>query len=254
MLELPVAIAAVLYARRARTLALRGRPVPGRRQAWFYGGLLVLLVALVSPVHELAEERLFYMHMVQHLLLGDLAALMIVLGLDGRLLRPLLAWRPMQRLRVLAHPLVALPLWAANLFLWHLPALYEGALRSDSLHALEHALFFTTGALMWAAVVQPLPGPRWFGLGARAGYVLAVRTLAAALANVFIWSGRPFYGAYAAGERLSGVDPLTDQQIAGLIMFVEGSVVTVLAFAWLFLRFMSETAPARARARPPRSA
>lgn len=241
-----IAVAGFLYARRSATLARRGRPVAVSKQISFFAGLLLLAIALASPLPRIAEERLFWVHMVQHLLLADLAALAIVLGLDGRLLRPLLANRAVRKLRVLAHPLVALPLWAATLVLWHLPGPYQAALGSGGLHTTEHLLFFSTGALMWAAVLEPLPGPRWFGAGAKAVYVLAVRTVAAVLASVFIWSETVFYPDYAAGERLSGIAPLTDQRIGGAIMFVEGGIVTLVAFAWAFMHWMREPAPARA--------
>lgn len=236
----PPLLLAFCYGFRARELGTRGRQVDRWRQLAFYSGVAVLVLAVTSPVDTIGEERLFWVHMVQHLMLGDIAPLLIVLGLSGPLLRPLLAARPIQRLRFLAHPLVALPLWTANLFLWHLPVLYEAALRHDAVHALEHALFFTTGALMWSAVVEPLPGPVWFGTGPRAIYVLAVRTLQALLANVFIWSGHVFYPLYASGERIEAVSPSTDQTIGGSIMFVEGAIVTLVVFAWLFLRWTRE--------------
>jgi putative membrane protein len=231
--------AVVAYARRSRTLARRGRPVPGARQAWFFAGVTILLAALVSPLHAIGEERLFYVHMTQHLLIGDLAPLAIVLGLDGRILRPLLALPVVGRLRVLAHPLVAFPLWVANFALWHLPAFYGAALAAGPVHALQHGLFFATGALMWAAVVEPLPGPAWFGAGPKALYVLAVRAVGTVVASVFIWSEVVFYPGYA-GEPGVGPSALTDQRIGGLVMFVEGGVVTVLVFAWLFLRWTRE--------------
>ena len=113
--------------------------------------------------------------MVQHVLLGDLAPLAFVAALTGPLLRPVLALPVIGKLRVLAHPLVALPIWAVNLYIWHLPALYEAALRHDSVHALEHVCFFTGGALMWAPVVEVLPGPAWFGTGTKLGYIVVVR-------------------------------------------------------------------------------
>jgi cytochrome c oxidase assembly factor CtaG len=193
--------------------------------------------------------------MAQHLLIGDLAALCVVNGLSGPLLRPLLALPLVGRLRALAHPFVALPLWAVTFYSWHVPSLYQAALAHDSLHALEHGLFFATGALMWAAVVEPLPGPAWFGTGWKAVYVLVVRTLGAVLANVFIWAGHPLYDRYLPGERAWGVSPAADQTIGGAIMFVEGSVVTLVAFAWLFLRWMGEPEPRPGRPRPrPRPA
>lgn len=179
--------------------------------------------------------------MVQHLLLGDLGPLAIVCGLSGPVLRPLLARLPARRLRALAHPVPAVIAWAAILFLWHAPPLYQAALTHDTVHALEHASFFWGGVLMWAAVVETLPGPLWFGNGWRALYVLVVRTAGAILASVFIWAGRPLYPRYAAGEHLAHTAPLTDQRIGGLIMFTEGGIVTLLVFAWLFLRWNRET-------------
>lgn len=236
----PILVVAACYAVRARHLAARARPVPPARQAWFYLGIALLAVAVASPIHDIGEKRLFWVHMCQHLLMGDLAALAIVLGLDGPVLRPLLAFPPVRRLRFLGHPLIALPVWVLNLYVWHIPAIYQAALAHPALHALQHQLFFATGVLMWAAVVEPLPGPAWFGGGWKAAYVLAVRTAGAILGSVFIWSGTAFYPHYAAGERAAGVAPLTDQTIGGAIMFVEGSVVTLGVFAWLFLRWLRE--------------
>ena len=107
------------------------------------------------------------MHMLQHLLIGDLAPLLLALGLSGPLLRPLLAPKPVQRLQVLTHPLVALPLWALNLCVWHLPVLYDAALDHPLVHALQHVCFLTGGLLLWSTLLGLLPGPRWYGLGAR---------------------------------------------------------------------------------------
>ena len=219
---------AAAYATRARRLRRSGRPVAAGKQACFHAGIAVVIVALCSPLD--AAHR-FDGHMAQHLLLGDIAPLLIVLGLDGRILRPILAFRWVRSLRVLAHPLVAFPLWVINLCAWHTPALYEVALRNELVHALAHGMFFTCGALMWAAVVEPLPGPGWFGTAWKAAYVLAARTVGAALASVFIWAGHPIYGAYHS---------LGDQVVAGALMFTEGGIVTLIAFGWLFLRWTRE--------------
>jgi cytochrome c oxidase assembly factor CtaG len=240
---LQVALLVVLglgYAVRARALASKGRPVRAARRVAFYAGLVVALIALVSPVDYLGENRLLWVHMVQHLLLGDIAPLLVVLGLTGALLRPVLAARGVRRMRVLSHPLVALPLWIVDLYVWHLRVLYEAALHHDGIHALEHFCFFTCGALMWAAVIEPLPGPAWFGNGPKAVYTLVVRAAGGVLGNLFVWAGHAFYPYYASRELAGGISPLSDQRIAGAIMFTEGSVVTLLAFAWLFLRFTRE--------------
>jgi putative membrane protein len=236
----PAALVGFLYARRARRLARRGTPVPLARQLSFALGIALYLVAVSPPLERIGETRLFAAHMLQHVVLGDLAALALVLGLTGPMLRPLLALPPVDKLRVLAHPLVALPLWALNLYVWHLPALYEGALRHDVLHALEHACFLGFGMLMWAPVVEVLPGPAWFGTGWKLGYVVAVRGIEGVLGNVFFWAGAPVYATYADAPRLWGISALADQGYAGGVMMVEGSLVTLCALAWLFLRLAAE--------------
>jgi putative membrane protein len=237
---LPTALVGLLYFRRARTLAQRGTPVPGWRRASFALALALVVFSLASPLEAFGEERLFFAHMLQHVILGDLAPLAFVAGLSGPVLRPILALPGVERLRVLANPLVALPVWAVTLYAWHLPELYEAALNHSSVHALEHLSFFTGGALMWAAVLEPLPGPAWFGTGAKLGYVVVVRLLETVLGNVFIWSGTVFYSTYEEAPRSWGISPLADQGIAGSIMMIEGSLVTVAALAWLFLRLAGE--------------
>src|SRR6478735_2742099 len=127
----PIALIAVAYAVRARTLARREQPVPGWRIALFSLGIALLVIAVASPIAEIGEEELFSFHMAQHLLIGDLAPLCLLAGLTGPLIRPVLALPGVMRLRVLANPLIALPIWTANLVLWHLPLLYEGALGSS---------------------------------------------------------------------------------------------------------------------------
>jgi putative membrane protein len=159
----PVLVLAALYAHRLQSLRRRGRRTSPWRVTSFTAGLAMLAVALASPIDWIGENRLFAIHMVQHVLLGDIAPLLIVAGLDGPLLRPLLVLPVLGRLRGLVHPLVALPLWAIDLYAWHLPGPYQAALRNDTIHAFEHACFFTFGLLLWAALLEPLPGPRWFG-------------------------------------------------------------------------------------------
>jgi putative membrane protein len=236
----PLATGALLYARRARTLARRGTPVERWRSALFVLGVSLVTVSLVSPLASLGEEESFAFHMVQHLLLGDLGPLCIVAGLTGPILRPLLSVRAIRALRFLAHPLVALPLWTGNLLIWHLPSLWEAALTHESVHALEHACFFGTGAIMWAAVIEVLPGPEWFGTAAKMGYVAVVRVVSTILGNVLVWAGTPFYDLYEQAHRPWGLSASADQGIAGGIMMVEGSLVTVAALAWLFLRLGQE--------------
>lgn len=235
-----LALPALAYARRARTLRRRGTPVPAWRRLSFAVGIALLFVALVSPVAELGEDQLFSFHMAQHLLLGDLAPLALLAGLTGPVLRPVLALPLVVRLRVLVHPVVALALWTLNLCVWHLPVLYDAALQNSAVHALEHVSFFSAGMLMWGALLEVLPGPAWFGSGAKLGYVVVVRLIGTVLANVFIWTDSVLYPTYEHAGEHWGISPPADQGIAGGLMMIEGSLVTIAAFAWLFLRLASE--------------
>ena len=236
-----IAAAALLYYRRAATLAARGTPVALWRRLVFGLGLLLAFLAVASPIHALGEEQFFFAHMIQHILLGDLAPLCFVAGLTGPLLRPVLAIPAVMRLRFLTHPLVAFPIWAVNLLLWHLPVAYQAALHHSGVHAVQHLLFFTCGALMWAPVVEVLPGPAWFGTGMKLGYIAAVRVVDTILGNVFVWSGGVFYRAYEHPVDRWGISAHADQGIAGGVMMLEGSLVTLGALAWLFLRWARES-------------
>lgn len=236
----PIALIAGAYSMRARTLARRGQPVPGWRIALFMLGIALLVVSLASPIAVIAEEELFSFHMAQHLLLGDLAPLCLLAGLTGPLLRPVLALPGVMRLRVFANPLVAFPIWAANLVLWHMPTMYEAAVQNSAVHALQHAAFFTAGIVLWLPVLETLPAPEWFGTGAKLGYIVSVRLVATVIANVFIWAGDAFYDVYETGDDFLGLSPEADQSLAGSLMMLEGSLVTIVAIAWLFLRMAQE--------------
>lgn len=235
----PLLILGVLYARRAFTLAVQGHPVPGWRQACFYAGFVTIAAALSALGND--SQELLSAHMAEHLLLGDVAALLIVLGLTGPLIAPILRIGFFNRLRVMAHPLVAFPLWAIDLYVWHLPVLYQAALRHPGVHALEHAMFLGFGINMWMCLFGPLPMPAWFGNLAKLLYIVAVRLTGAVLGNIFLWSGRPFYPFYNHGDAIWHISPIADQNLAGAIMMIEESILTLGLLCWLFLRTARES-------------
>ena len=225
-----------LYTRRLGTLAREGRPVPRWRMWCFVAGVLLVLGVQVGPADNLADT-LLVAHMAQHIIIGDIASLLIVLGLTGPVLQPLLHIRATRPIRVLASPIVALVLWAADLYAWHIPFFYQAAIRHDLVHSLEHACFLWFGSLLWLALIGPLPKPAWFrGWGAM-GYVIAVRLLGAILANVLIWGQTVFYPVYDLRDATRGISPLSDQNLAGGLMMIEESLLTVILLAWLFFRF-----------------
>jgi len=234
----PATAAGILYALRTHRLAGTPRAVPGWRRACFLGGLCLIVVTLTA-IGPLSDE-LFWAHMIEHLVIGDIGTLLLVLGLTGPVLAPVLRIGVFDRLRVLAHPLVAFPLWAVDLYLWHVPFFHEAAVRHDVVHALQHFSFVAFGFNMWMALLGPLPKPVWFGNLARLVYVIAVRLTGAVLGNVFVFGGHVFFSVYAAGERAHGISPGADQNAAGAVMMVEGSILTLALFGWLFARAASE--------------
>ena len=233
----PLALLVWIYVRRFREARREaGGRGAGPLQALAFGGaMLALLAALVSPVDGLGSDYLFSAHMLQHVLLGDIAPLLLLLSLSRVIMRP--ATRRLARveraLGPLASPWTAIALWLGTMYVWHIPALYDAAAEQPLLHALEHLSFFTAGVVMWTPVLETLPAPAWFGSAAKLAYIVVVRLVSTLIANVFLWSGDVFYSPYA------GVG-LSDQATAGAILLVEGSLVTFAAFAWLFLRLFAE--------------
>lgn len=249
----PTALLCLLYASRVRTLGRSsiggGQPVPGWRQGCFYAGCLVFALALIGVAK--AGEELLFVHMIESLLIADVAALLIVLGLTGPLLAPILSADQsiasnrrsvgfFDRLRVLANPLIAFPLWAIDLYLWHLPGPYQGAVEHVGLNLLQHVMFLVLGINLWMCLFGPLPMPGWFGSLGKLLYIGAVGLTAAALGNIFLWSDAVFYPFYLQGDSRHHLSPLADQNLAGAVMMVEVSLLTIGLFWWLFRRSARE--------------
>lgn len=234
-LPILVALSWVPYHLRVRALARTGRPVEMWRRVCYVSGLVVLEIALSAPVDRLSDQ-LLVAHMAEHLAIGDIASLLLVLGLTGPLIAPLLRNRVVAKLRVLSHPVVAVVVWGVNFYTWHSPYLYQAALRHDALHALEHLTFLAFGIAVWMGLLGPLPKPTWFGNAARLVYIIVVRLIGTVLANILVFGGTVFYPYYRAGDAHWHISPLGDQVAAGGLMMVEESILTICLFAWLFLR------------------
>jgi cytochrome c oxidase assembly factor CtaG len=226
----PVAAAAAyLVGTRAERHALR--------TASFLAGCALLVLALVTPLDTLAREYLVWGHLLQNVVLAEWAPLLLVLGVPPALAAQLTGPRVV---RFLTRPYVALPLWVGTYALWHVPALYDAALRQpSSLLALEHATYVVSGALFWWCVWQDVPHK--LSSMARTGYVLAAFVLSAPLGLVLALVPRPLYDFYAAApERVWGLSRLEDQQLGGMTMAGEQSIVFFAVFAYWFTRFLAE--------------
>lgn len=226
----------VLFSRRAHTLRRERRPVPVWRAASFVAGTLMFAVVQLPPFDSLADQVLIA-HMIQHIIIGDIASLMMVFGLTGPMIAPLLHIRVTRPLRKLTHPVLALVLWTLDLYVWHLPVLYQLAIRVDLVHAAEHACFLWFGLVLWIALIGPLPKPAWFATWGKLFYVVGVRLIGGILGNILIWTQTVVYPVYKASDAARGLNPVSDQNIAGAIMMVEQMILTILLLGWLFYRF-----------------
>ena len=223
------AVAALLFAQAAVRLRRRGRPdVAGWDRAALFGlGLALTLVALVSPLDRIAEDSLLSAHMAQHVLLGDAAAALLVVAVRGPLLvfmLPAAVLAPLARsprlraaLGTLLQPRVAFALWAANLAIWHVPWLYDLALRHDALHDFEHVCWVFAGLLVWTLLVEP-GSHRRLSRGGRVALAAAMFAAGQLLTDVLVFSLHPLFPAYTGAY---GISALTDQKLSGVVMMAE---------------------------------
>jgi cytochrome c oxidase assembly factor CtaG len=227
--------------------------VPGHRIAFFTAGLTLFALAEAPGIHELDEEH-FAIHMTQHLVIGDVAPLLVAIGLSGALVRPVLATAAGRRLRPLSDPLVVLPLWVATMVAWHIPRLFDAAVDDDLVHGVQHACFVAAGLLLWSAVLGPLPAPGAMGHAARMAALAVVWVTGGVVANVLLWSGRVLYPADGDGPGALG-----EQRLGGGLMLLEMSVTVVVAGVLVGLAWMRDAerrqrvAETRAHATPGRT-
>jgi putative membrane protein len=209
------------------------------RQVCFVTGMLLLALTQITPLGALSRE-LVSAHMLAHTLITDETTLLLALGLTGPVLGPLLAAPVLRHLVHLFNPAAVLLLWAGLIGFWHLHGPYEAAAQNDLLHIVQHSSFLFAGLGLWLTVFGPFPQPRWFNAGARIGLVVVVHLFNMALANALMFSGTPFYESYVATAEARGVDPLTDQGVAGGILMAQGFVVMLGVLAWELLRWARE--------------
>ena len=241
----PLALGVGIYVRRfTRARREAGGRGAGPLQAIAFGGAaLAMLAALVSPIDELGEKYLFSAHMLQHVLLGDVAPLLLLLSLSRVIMRP--ATRRLVALeRALgrfAHPVTGLVMWLALMYLWHVPALYDAALEQPLVHLLEHASFFVAGIAVWWPLIQPVPMRRSLKGMWPLAYIGAAKFGLAALGLYLTWSSSVLYPYYEDVPRVWGLSAIEDQNIGGVIMMVEQSLTFVIVLVWVFVRALQRS-------------
>jgi putative membrane protein len=214
----PVLVAA--YA----VLARRASASPARALAFAFA-LTLIVTAFVTPLQRLALHDFLWAHLLQNVVLAEWAPALAVLALPPALGR-----------RVRVPPLLALPVWLAVYFVWHLPWLYDLALRHPhTLLHLEHLMYLLAGCLLWWPVIHGR-----FSAGLKAAYLFAAFVLASPLGLMLALLPRPVYSIYRNAAPTWGLSALADQQIAGVTMAIEQALVLFAVFAFFFLRFLSE--------------
>ncbi|HYK07021.1 MAG TPA: cytochrome c oxidase assembly protein [Gaiellaceae bacterium] len=219
LLLVPAMTAAYLF-------ALRRTPAPGWRIACWFAAMALLLAVTITPIETISLNYLLSVHLIQNVVLAEWAPLLVALAIP-----PALA-----ALAPRVPPLLALAVWTVNYGVWHLPWVYDGALRHPhSLLHLEHALYFLTGLVLWWPVVHGE-----LSAGAKAAYVFAAFLLASPIGLMMALVPEPIYDFYVDAPRLWGLSPILDQQIAGVSMAGAEAVVFFAAFAFFFVRFFAE--------------
>jgi putative membrane protein len=245
-----LAAVAWLYARayqRAKRLAGKRGPGVGH---WlpYTTGLLVIALALMSPLDAIGDRYLLSAHMLQHILLSDVAPALLVLGLRApvlplglgkgglRLVAP--GGRLGKTISRLTSPWVAIPLWAIATWVWAIPAVFDYSAAHTVVHAIEHATLFYTGLAMWWLIIDPLPSARRAPNGRRMVYLGFTRVASACVCLPLTWMTSTAYPRYVAAPRAYGISAITDQHLAGAGMcFLEFLIFGVAALA-VFLNFL----------------
>jgi cytochrome c oxidase assembly factor CtaG len=239
-----VASAEVLYLRALRVLRGRGVAVPRGQIVLWHLGIALWVVGFFSPLHALSED-LLSAHMAQHLLIADLAAPLLLVGVRNPVLgfylpRPALltlARSPLRRwFDVLKRPLVAVPVYVVVLYGWHFSVLFEAAVRYPFVHALQHMSFVAIGVLVWWSALEPkrrrLRGELW-----KVPYLIGARMAGMLLGMSFVLIRVPVYtGVYGDGDRGHGFSALGDQQTAGAMMVSLDLLIMVFALCFFFYR------------------
>jgi cytochrome c oxidase assembly factor CtaG len=261
-------VAAVAYGSAYRSTSAAGRAVPPWWQVGAYaGGLVSLALALMGPPHHFSEVS-FAAHMVQHLLMTLVAAPLIVLGRpvqvllrglgarrSGAVLRPTIG-RPIVRqiLGMIAHPVSVVVLFNGAMLLWHLPSLYEAAVRNRLLHDVEHASFFGTALLFWWVLIDPVPRHHRFVPSTALLVLFASWMIGDLLGAALTLAREPLYPLYARAPNPWGLDPVVDQSRGGAIMWIGAGVLFAACMLGILATSHARPGPRRHAAQRPRGA
>jgi putative membrane protein len=219
-----------------------GPPAAAWQITSFCAALVLLLLSLNGPVHDLSDYYLFSVHMLQHLLLTLLFPPLLLLGIPEWLLRPLIRPPPVLALaRLLTRPWVAALLFSVSIAVWHLSPFYDLMMRNHQVHIATHLMFMVTATLMWWPVMSPLPELPRLPSGMGMLYLFLVGIPMQVVAALITFADEVLYPWYVAAPRTWGLSPLDDQQLGGLLMWIPGNLWMFGAIGVLFFRWSRES-------------
>jgi putative membrane protein len=219
-------------------------PVSTRQAVTFYGSMVLMYLSLDGPLHHLADELSFAMHMVQHLLLQMVWAPLFILGLPGWLIKPLVQKDWVKRLgRTLTRPLYASLLFQGCIWIWHFPPVYELALTNHPFHIAEHLLFMATAVIFWWVIFSPIEETPRPTHGWQMMFLLLNLAPMKALGLIITVHNDLLYTFYAVQPRLWGLTPVGDQRAGGLLMWVVGGLPLWAALAYVFWHLRRNAEP-----------
>ncbi len=227
-----------------------GKPAPLMQPIMFTSGVIVILLSLNGPLHELADNYLFSAHMVQHLLLTLVMPPLLLAGCPDWLLRALIRRTTgLGVARILTNPLIAFGIYNVVFAGWHVPMFYNWALEDHNVHILEHLMFMVSAVIMWWPVVDPVPELVRLETPVRLLYLFALSIPMSIVSALITLSESVLYTWYQAAPRVTGLDALNDQQLGGLIMWVPGALVFWVAISVIFFRWAGRENREEARQR-----
>jgi cytochrome c oxidase assembly factor CtaG len=233
-----------VYTKRWRTAHQEGgdRAAPKWRLWLWWLGILALFVALISPLDRLGEQ-FATAHMVQHLILADVAPILFIVALTKWILRPVT--RHVTRIEraagPFAHPIFGVVAYVGAMWLWHVPTMYNAALEHSMIHVLEHLSFAAAGFLYWWHLLSPIRSRMRLGGIGPILYMASTKILVGFLGIMLTFSSALLYDFYETGGTRWGLNALDDQHVAGLVMALEQSLVMGVALAYLFFRMLAES-------------
>ena len=236
----------------SRVRAVSAHLIPAWRLGAFLAGIFSVWLAIGSPL-DAFDEVLLTVHMMQHLLLMAIAPPLILLGapalplLQGipppvarRIVGPLLRWRPVKWLgHLVSNPAIGWSAAISALIAWHVPAIFDLALRFNWLHVIEHATFFVTGILFWWPVVQPWPSSARWPHWSIPLYLFCATLPCDVLSGFLAFCDRVVYSSYLSAPRVLSMSPLQDQQCAGALMWVAVTVIFLIPAVVVTLHILS---------------